>query len=200
MGRFSARFSPLEIKHLIVSVLVMSFILAFDRSLNVLHIASLMPIMLIVIAPAFVLHEIAHKIVAQNHGFWAEYRMWGQGLLFALILKVLFGVAFIAPGAVYFSSGGLVASRADVGRIGIAGVIVNLFLAVIFGLIGLLSSNPVLSLIGGWGAYVNSFLAMFNLIPFPPFDGQKVFAWDKRIWLFAMVLAITLFIVAGSSF
>ena len=33
-----------------------------------------MPMMLIAVGPAFLLHEIGHKIVAKRHGCWAEFR------------------------------------------------------------------------------------------------------------------------------
>ena len=43
------------------------------------------------------------------------------------------------------------------------------------------------------GASANAFLAIFNLIPFAPLDGEKIFVWDKKIWASAIVLAIMLF-------
>ncbi len=38
------------------------------------------PIFILAIAPAFVLHEIGHKIVAKYYGCWAEFRADPQGL------------------------------------------------------------------------------------------------------------------------
>ena len=39
-----------------------------------------MPMMLIAVGPAFLLHEIGHKIVAKRHGCWAEFRAIPKGL------------------------------------------------------------------------------------------------------------------------
>jgi Zn-dependent protease len=42
------------------------------------------------------------------------------------------------------------------------------------------------------GASINAFLALFNLIPFAVFDGQKVYSWDKRYWATALVTSLAL--------
>ncbi|MFO7773178.1 MAG: DUF951 family protein [Dehalococcoidia bacterium] len=44
------------------------------------------------------------------------------------------------------------------------------------------------------GAYVNTWLALFNLIPFGPLDGAKIFRWNKGIWLAAAAGAGGLFV------
>ncbi|TET00912.1 MAG: site-2 protease family protein, partial [Hadesarchaea archaeon] len=33
-----------------------------------------------------------------------------------------------------------------------------------------------------WGALINLWLAFFNLLPFPPLDGEKVFLWSPAAW------------------
>ena len=202
--KFRSRFSKLEIKHLLISVVVMSFfiaILLYDR-LPFSFFVSIF-IAFIVMTPAFVLHELGHKIVAQEFGYFAEYKMWTQGLIFAVLLVLITSLAgnplvFIAPGAVYFSTGGhRRVNKEKVGKIGLAGPLINLGLVVIFGLIGAFSNSLVLQALGSMGAAVNAFLAMFNLIPFPPFDGQKVFSWNKNIWMVAIGMAIASFIFIG---
>ena len=55
---------------------------------------------LLALAPAFVLHEIAHKFMAKRYGCWAEFRADPSGLRFGLILSALTGIVFMAPGAV----------------------------------------------------------------------------------------------------
>jgi len=182
------RFSALELKHLGISVLAMSFVIAYQGDL--LLTLYQVPFALVVIAPAFVLHELGHKFAAQKYGFAAEYRMWTRGLFFAFVLKVFLGFTFIAPGAVYFSarSQGHY-SKEKIGKIGLAGPLVNLCLVVVFGLVGFLSVSPILQMIGFMGGYVNAFLAFFNCLPIAPFDGQKIMTWDKRIWLLVIGLA-----------
>ncbi|MFH1240586.1 MAG: site-2 protease family protein [Candidatus Diapherotrites archaeon] len=33
-----------------------------------------------------------------------------------------------------------------------------------------------------YSAYINMFLGLFNMIPFPPLDGSKIFRWNPIIW------------------
>ncbi len=63
--------------------------------------------------------------------------------------------------------------------VGIAGVLANLFIAIVFGIIlrfhyeiGIVSI-PFLSMVENI-VYLNIVLAVFNIIPFPPLDGAKV--------------------------
>jgi len=44
------------------------------------------------------------------------------------------------------------------------------------------------------GAYINTWLALFNLIPFGPLDGAKIFRWNKGLWLVAIAGAGGLFV------
>ena len=45
------------------------------------------------------------------------------------------------------------------------------------------------------GIAVNSGLALFNLIPFGVFDGEKIFKWDKRVWVIAVAIAGIMFFI-----
>ena len=81
-----------------------------------------MPVMLIAVGPAFLLHEIGHKIVAKKYGCWAEFRVDPSGLKFGIALVALTGILFMAPGAVMVA--GLVTRRQN-GHIAIAGPAVN---------------------------------------------------------------------------
>jgi len=182
------RFSETELKHLGISILVMSALVAYVWGmLNVMGIV----LALVVIAPAFALHELGHKFAAQKYGFPAEYRMWTQGLLLAVFVVLISGgkFLFIAPGAVYFV--GRHASKEHVGKIGAAGPLINLLLAVAFGLVGLMGG--ALTVLGQIGMYVNAFLALFNSIPFGMFDGRKIFAWNKVVWGAILGMSIVLY-------
>ncbi len=156
-----------------------------------------MPSSFVIIAPAFVLHELGHKLTSQRFGFQAEYRMWTQGLMFALLITIISGgkFIFVAPGAVYFGGGVRKASLEDTAKIGISGPLVNLMLAGIFGAVASVSSG-VIGMIGSYGAYVNAWLAIFNLIPFAPLDGEKIFKWNKKIWGAVIFLGIAAFIAS----
>ena len=62
-----------------------------------------MPVMLLAVGPAFILHEIGHKIIAKKNGCWAEFRADPSGLKFGMFLAFFLGVLFMAPGAVSYT-------------------------------------------------------------------------------------------------
>ena len=110
-----------------------------------------MPVMLVAVGPAFLLHEIGHKIVAKKYGCWAEFRVDPSGLKFGIALVALTGILFMAPGAVMVA--GLVTRRQN-GHIAIAGPAVNFSLF----LIGIPLGGIILGLTGATesAAYIES--------------------------------------------
>lgn len=189
------KFTSREIRDITISLAVISFIFAYLFSgKNIFNPNFLLYIMITFVAVGlgFVLHELAHKFVAIRYGFYAEYRMWVEGLILAII-TAFFGFVFAAPGAVYIH--GKYISRDQNGKISLAGPATNLILAGIFFLIMPFVSSPsdlptaILLLICQVGVTVNSFLALFNLIPFSLLDGAKVFKWNPLIWLVTAALA-----------
>ena len=148
----------------------------------------------IAVVTAFLLHELAHKAVAQRYGCFAEFRYYPMGLVLGVVTAA-FGFLFAAPGAVMIS--GPVNAKQHV-RISAAGPGTNLVLAAGFmGLAAALGSaatrltDLASFLIGSVAlvALVNLFLGGFNLLPFPPLDGSKIFALDKPVWI-ALVIAL----------
>lgn len=127
----------------------------------------------------FLLHELAHKFVAQHYGLVAEFRAFDQMLYLAMGLAIFIGFIFAAPGAVMIS--GLV-TRKENGIISLAGPLTNYLLGLIFlGLAFSHSSNLALT-VGRIGFSINMWLGLFNLIPFGNLDGLKVFNWSKLVW------------------
>jgi len=55
------------------------------------------------------------------------------------------------------------------------------------------SENSVLII----GANFNGLIAFFNMIPFFGLDGQKIFAWNKLVWILTFAAAIGLYIGPG---
>jgi Zn-dependent protease len=134
----------------------------------------------------FVAHELAHKVVAQRHGFWAEFRMSPFGLVFSLFTAAL-GFLWAAPGATVVSGMSAV-DRLNWGRTSLAGPLANLGFAALFygGTVALFwSGSPY------WGlllllAWVNGWFATFNLLPLGPLDGAKVLRWSLSRWVVAI--------------
>jgi Zn-dependent protease len=133
-----------------------------------------------------------HKFVAQKYLLWAEFRASYKMLWLALLFS-FFGFIIAAPGAVLIR-GNL--NREKNGKISLAGPMTNIVLAFLF-LILLLSINSggILNLFFSYGLIINSLLALFNLIPFPPFDGYKVYIWNKAVYFTASIIALGLFLL-----
>ena len=136
----------------------------------------------------FLLHELAHKIVAQRFGQVAGFRA-DYGMLFIAVVSALAGFLFAAPGEVYHQ--GRITERQN-GLIALAGPVMNLLLAIAFAPLALLSGG-FLGDIGAFGVGINLLLAGFNMLPFGPLDGRKVLSWS------VVVFAITFVVSAGSA-
>jgi len=122
----------------------------------------------------FIFHELAHKIVAQRYGCWAEFRADDKMLLLAIGLAAL-GFIFAAPGAVVISGE---VTRKENGLIAVVGSWVNIALAIVFFLLGFVMPLQIFS----YGHQINAWLALFNMIPLWILDGKKVFVWNKAVW------------------
>ncbi|NUN11395.1 site-2 protease family protein [Candidatus Micrarchaeota archaeon] len=166
-----------EVIHILGSVLIVS--LAFTLFPVGSFTLNQFWIVLATLGIGFVLHELAHKFVALRYGAQARYEAWTTGLVFALFLSFITegSIIFAAPGAVKIS-GKL--SREQYGKTALAGPLTNLLLALGFLISYYFGFFKDVALTG---VYVNSFLGAFNMLPFGIFDGAKVMAWDKRVWL-----------------
>lgn len=182
-------FTSNEIRDLFISVLAISFIFAYViKNGNLTSAIIFIPATFLMVGLGFVLHELAHKYVAIKYGYWAEYKMWIQGLIIALAFAFVTGFAFVAPGAVYIH--GNYIKNSENGKISLAGPVTNIILALLFLLSVPLFSSYGIGLYAILGAIVNSFLAVFNLIPFAMFDGAKIFRWNPLIWIATMAIAV----------
>ena len=177
--------SSTEIRELLIAWIFIS--LAFSFAIRRGNLLESMVISLSTIGPAFIFHELAHKVVAQRYGCWAEFRMSPKMLLFAVVIAYISEIVFAAPGAVMISGQ---VTRDQNGKISISGAMANLLMVGIFASIALVSSNPLLYQIGKFGAFINALIAAFNMIPFGPLDGKKVLAWDKSAYVAMVLLAV----------
>ncbi len=194
MVSFTAR----EVRDIVISMLFIAVIFAFIFSQNNINaFILLIPSLLVAVGLGFVLHELAHKFVAVRYGFYAEYRIWFEGLIFAVITAIIIKLAFVAPGAVYIHGDRI--SKEQNGKISIAGPLLNIILALIF-----LGLNPyinyqttdvsgyILSNLIYFGFFINSYLAAFNLIPVGMLDGAKVIRWNPLIWGITFIFSVIL--------
>ena len=181
-----------ERNDLIISWLTISFAFAWIQvnvltSGGVMDLVAAFVIMLVAVGAGFILHELAHKYVAIHYGAHAEFRMWREGLIFAIILAFTIGIVFAAPGAVYVM-GRSITTRQN-GIISLAGPVTNLAIVLAFGMLyGLLNPAGFLKALIAYTMQINFFLAAFNMLPIFPLDGSKVFAWNKGIWLVTIAI------------
>ncbi|WP_423744670.1 metalloprotease (plasmid) [Haladaptatus sp. SPP-AMP-3] len=139
----------------------------------------------------FLLHELAHKVVAIRFGQLAEFRADYSMLLLAIV-GGLAGFLFAAPGAVYHR--GMVTEREN-GLIALAGPMTNVVLGVLF--FPLIFAGPsVVTEIGYRGAQINFLLAGFNMLPWGPLDGKKVQQWSTTAFLATVVPCVLLALYA----
>jgi len=184
------KFSKIEIKEIVKAWLAVSLIfgIAFVGVNAKLLVA--IPIALITAGIAFVLHEMAHKYVAQKYRCWAEFRAHNTALIIGVIIS-FFGFVLLAPGGVFIRG----ATKEQHGRIALAGPATNIILAGIFYGLTFIPVTQLLTLIIQYSFRINALLAVFNLIPFQPFDGGAVFRWNKLVWGLGVALAIVLMVV-----
>jgi len=198
-----------EAIQIIISVTAISFALAivFAGAEGMLgyprEFILFMAPLFVTVGSGFILHEMAHKLVAIYYGAQAKFRMWTQGLVLMLVTS-FWGVLFAAPGAVYIFSDRI--SVRQNGIISLAGPALNVLLMGIF--LALDAFAPIrqfysflivpgvdftpfgigAGILSVWhfGAAMNIMLALFNMIPAFPLDGSKVYAWNRFLWIGAV--------------
>lgn len=132
-----------------------------------------------VTAPAILLHELGHKLIAISFGYEATFHAFysNDTTLFlgivAIVMKILnFGFIFLVPG--YVSVFGIT-NKLESGIIAFAGPFINLLLF-LTALIILNSKKNKKRNMQFWilTKNINLFLFIFNLLPIPGFDGFSV--------------------------
>ncbi len=202
MDRSSLR----EIVHLVASLIVLT--IAFTPY-PILSPETLL-ISAFGVGIGFLLHELAHKFTAQKYGYVANYEASPIGLVLAIGLSVITSGNFVfaAPGAVmirgkkvlyspledrYWDS---LQSAREFAYISVSGAVVNLILAVSFFTASFFVMPSGLAYeVLRRGAFINVFLAGFNMIPFGPLDGAKVWRYNPVLWAMIGIPAIVLFLV-----
>ena len=184
LGSFST--SRTELRDLFKAWLVIS--LAFAIAMSGFSISRIILVFFIsafTVGIAFLFHELAHKIVAQHYGCEAEFRSFDKMLILAIAMS-FFGFVFAAPGAVMIS--GPVGIRRN-GTISLAGPLTNLILAFLCLLALFFMPIGILKNIFQYGFLINTWIALFNLLPFWNFDGRKIFAWNRAVYILLAIVA-----------
>jgi len=190
-------FSKYEKEQLVESIgfLTLAFTLALSDGLTVVISEPIvflkkLPLAFAAVMTAFLLHELAHKWMAQKYGCWAEYRGNRNNLYLALLMSA-FGFLLAAPGAVMVS--GRITDRQN-GIIAAVGPITNIILALLAFPIYIFTAGDdgILANIGELFRFlviINLLLGGFNMIPIQPLDGSKILFWNKMAY-FGIILGI----------
>ncbi|QIO22750.1 metalloprotease [Haloarcula sp. JP-L23] len=198
-------FSRDEVQDLLIAWLALgvAFTLLLERELRsallgqvggltLSAVAQTLVVSLLTVGVGFLLHELAHKVVAVRFGqvaaFKADYRMLGFAIVGALV-----GFLFAAPGAVVHR--GRISKREN-GLIALAGPVTNILLAVVFVVpfaVALLGyTGGIVWEIARRGLQINLLLAGFNMLPFGPLDGRKVRAWSNVVFFAVAIPSVLL--------
>ena len=195
-----------EKRDLIIAFLVLSICFAISNARFDIHgILSILPIVMVGVGIGSLWHEIGHKFVSMKYGYRAEFKLCPLGLLIAFLTSVIFsGFVFALPGGSKIYADNI--SDEINGKIGIAGPMANMALAVLFIAIAALiyplklysGIFNLIYLICTVGFSVNSFLATFNLLPIYSLDGTKVLKWNVLFWFVTIVIAGIMMVMSMS--
>jgi Zn-dependent protease len=197
----SGRISSIELRDLFLSLvaLVIAFSVLEERKMPGWETIL---ILTIGVSTGFLLHEMAHKFVALHFGYWAEYRANMAGLALAIVMA-FGGFLFAAPGAVMISRSNVPQElymqdtfgqeeqrnreKREMLLISLAGPMTNIVLAILFFLLvfPLARSKSGSSLwipAANFAISINLILAAFNMLPFGPLDGKKIFDSNRLVW------------------
>lgn len=145
---------------------------------------------IVVLIMSIVVHEVAHgyaayymgDMTAKNAGRLTlnplkHLDIFGSVILPLILLITKAGFIFGWAKPVPYNEGNLRDKKWGTVLVASAGVFVNLFIALCFGLIvrtGLLTqTDPAFPIVVGI-ILINTLLAVFNLIPIPPLDGSRI--------------------------
>ncbi|VVB72052.1 Peptidase family M50 [uncultured archaeon] len=151
------------------------------------------------VGTGFLLHEMSHKFVALHYGYIAEYRANMMGLVLAVVMSFA-GFIFAAPGAVMITKPSApvefymqdsfgqeelnARAKREMLRISLAGPMTNIALVIAFVLLLVsdIAGRGLLSQAFNFALFINLTLAAFNMLPFGPLDGKKIFDCNRAVW------------------
>ena len=195
MKNLRKKFTAAEIRDLIIVILGVALILAYP------DLKSKFFLYLIIISISLFLRQVFHKLMANKLECMTTFRLWPLGVtlgLVTLLLKTTFGFFFAALGFIEivpykFGRWGIKLIKMtprDYAHIALAGLSVNLFFLIFFGI--WYSINPVE--IFKTISIINGILAFFSSLPLPSLEGGHIFT--ASIWTWVSVMSIILFFFA----
>ncbi len=173
---------------------VAAMTLSIVKAWNLYRIQIFVPV-LAAVTIGFAVHELAHRNVARRYGYYAEFIATPLGLLITAATGLVPGIVILAPGyvAVY-------AARPYGGRGLLESVAAGPASNILVSMASLLAYHLAAGSLASWLlllARVNAWMALFNLLPFPPLDGFKIFRGNTLLWTIMMASSIALMLATG---
>ena len=191
------KFTPLELRSLIIAILVIAFIISFREwgygrvfsfRLGLFNYFNA----ILIVALSFLVHISIQRIWSLGTGYRLEWKMWSFGLLFGLIIAFLTNGLFwlILPGGfiVHHMAGHRLGwfrygiNYWAVGLIAVTGPFASIFLAAIFKSLSGFVLTPLIQKV----IIFNIAYAVYSLLPIPPLDGSRTFYGSRMLYAFSV--------------
>lgn len=185
------RFEHNEMRDIFVTILVVTFIFAYDDKHPTFMLShwlfNFLKILIIVIV-TIGLHWVAQKMSSLHTGFKAHYKMWSTGLIIGVIFAILTKGKWyiILPGGMLFSHMAVLRlghfryglNYVTQGILAVSGPLANLFFATVFKTFALWGIMPEFF---NLMTFINLYYAVFTMLPLPKLDGLYMF-FTSRSW------------------
>jgi hypothetical protein len=204
------KFTPLELRSLIIAVLAIAFIISFkdwgygtNFSLRIGLFNYFNAIL--IVALSFLVHISIQRIWSLGTGFRLEWKMWSFGLLFGLIMAFLtngFLWVILPGGFIVHHMGGhrlgwfrYGINYWAVGLIAVTGIFASIFLAAIFKALSVFVLNSLIQKV----ITFNIAYALYSLLPIPPIDGSRTFFGSRMLYAFSTAFIVIMAILLTSN-
>jgi Zn-dependent protease len=190
------KFSPKEIRSIIITVIVLAFIVSFGEwgpgeEVNLFFGFINLINAILIVTLSFLIHLSAKKIAALHVGYRAEYDLWSFGLLFSLMI-IFISTAWGKPVWIFLAGGVMLQHLAghrighfrydinyyEAGWISMAGPFSNILLAAILKAMAFFNSTSLIQK----AITFNLLFALYNSLPIPPLDGSRMFFGSRMVY------------------
>jgi len=190
------QFKSSEIRAMIITILILAFIVAFNdgsNSFDLTHWTLNFFQWLVIVTISFSFFIIGQRMASLYEGYFPEYKFWWYGLMFGLI------IAFVSRGYVWLLlPGGMMFHMSTIHRTGEFRHGPNVFLLSKISIFGPISALIIAMLIKTpevWFGFsiispefvhnfflFNMALAAYSLLPIPPLPGSKIFFESRLVY------------------
>lgn len=195
------KFTPSELKGLIISILVIAFVISFTEwgiaEFNIAIGLKNFLIAILIVGVSLLVHISGQRLWSLAIGYRAEYKMWTLGLVFAVIM------AFITNGRFWLlvPSGFIIHHLAGhrlgwfrydinywaIGLIALAGPLITVTFIILLKILSVFTFGTLLQKL----IIFNIIYIVYSMLPVPPLDGSKIFFGSRMLYAFSLSGMIT---------